>query len=171
MSNNNSVILHGSMLVGATMRYNSAGKSNGSRIAFNQEYTAGDIKKALKERNPSLKGKKLTAEVDRVLRGDHKLGKALLAATISTLDSMGFVPTVGNINKAGTKATLTLERPTVVFTSKEITSASKSLSDDELAATMANLQAEAQARAQAKNTVTVSSTTTEQPKDEQAIKA
>lgn len=113
-------------LPGAVTKFSkTTGKAAGSRISFMQEYPAGDIKKALREANPNLKGKLLTAEVDKVLRGDAAMPWVLLEATVSAARSNGFVPLVGDVNKAGDKLTLKFAKPTTTISADEAKQALK----------------------------------------------
>jgi hypothetical protein len=108
---------------GVMVRRNANGAVMGRRISFQGEFPAGDVRKALKERG--LKGKALTKEVDKVLRGDSTLPWAMFEATVSAARSKGFVPVVSDLNKAGTRLTAKLEKPTVVYGKTEVQAIAK----------------------------------------------
>ncbi len=120
----------------ANNRLNAAGKSMGRRVSFLAEAPAGDIRKALKDQG--LKGKALTTAVDKVLRGDSTMGWACLHASMGRAQSLGFTPVVWDLNKAETKLTIKLERPSVALDHDAALHAAKTqLTDEELMALVA----------------------------------
>jgi hypothetical protein len=105
------------------IRKNADGRSMGTRLSFIQDMPAGNIRAHLK--SSGLKGKALTAAVDRVLRGDNSMGWAMLHATLGEAQKRGFQPVVADLNKSGTRFTAKLERPTVVFGTTEVKALAK----------------------------------------------
>lgn len=88
-------------------RYNAAGSSLGRRFSFVGGFPAGDVKKALKEADPTLKGKALTAKTNSILRGDVEMSKMYADMLIAPSYRTGFRPVIADLNKDETKLKLT----------------------------------------------------------------
>lgn len=93
-----------------TTRRNADGKSLGRRLSFVGGFAAGDVKKALKEADSTLKGKELSKKVNQILRGDVEMAKVWADMTIAHAYRTGFRPIVADLNKGETKLKLTFEK-------------------------------------------------------------
>lgn len=119
-------------------RMGNTGKLLGKRVTFTGTASASELKKQFKAEG--LKGKKLEAAVQKVLRGEANIRQVVGVAVVQAYIAKGFVPDVMNVNKADTKATLTF----VKVEKQDVEPAT--MSDEELVANLARLQAEADAR-------------------------
>lgn len=135
-------------------RYNAAGNSLGRRFSFVGGFPAGDVKKALKEADPTLKGKLLTSKVNAILRGDVEMSKMYADMLMAHSYRVGFRPVLADLNKDETKLKLTfvkvgegnLSKEDVATNTKRML-ASGELGKDELLAMIAAVEAKAAEKA------------------------
>lgn len=107
MTNNTEVVTVGPAFT-FVRRNNSRGKALGSRFNFEGTENASALRARLKA--SGVKGKDLTAQVNAVLTGNASSKRVMGMAAMSHMAEKGFVPDCIDLNKAQTKATITLYR-------------------------------------------------------------
>ncbi len=88
---------------------NKKGATVGTRIVFGGECPAGQVRKALKAKNPKLTGKELTLKVNEVITGKNTLAWAEVQVGIEGLRSAGYTPDYVDARKSG--ATVRFAKP------------------------------------------------------------
>lgn len=98
---------------------NKKGATVGTRIVFGGELPAGQVRKALKAKNPKLTGKELTVRVNEVITGKNTMAWAELQVAVEGLREAGYTPDYTDARKSG--ATVRFAKPVEPKAAKAVT--------------------------------------------------